>query len=640
MEKVTGYQPEAEAVLGYVSDRVGLESDILGEVNVIVINLDDTGLAEWEAYDDLNSWPGAYPYASMPFVANRVQEGIRFTEARFPARCLPSRACNLTGRQPHITDAHPYGQAMGYNQQDGLLDGESMPGTTADLNPWPKVAREMRPGLATLHVGKLHAEAWTKVGTGTTATNPGQLVDEVGFEKAFRTTQGKNRETFDPWRGYVDYKEEEVTEVPGSSASVVETSPAGMDPTTLTQSDRTHFMPRREWDRITTWLDGVLSADESTQFAVNWWGHLPHDSSPAIDPAGLATDMPTNIALSPANAMTRGTFTQADCVPYEGTGGDGDLLAAEDGVASAGYYDEDGNEWSSGPGTGFKYTSLGKVNTTWRRVVQSLEAIDVLVDALDAWLKTNYPDAYKRTVFVLHGDNGYFGQAVKPRKESNASDGGGPTGTPRFASAGSPWYDQVIPPTTTGVETEDFDEMYHRPDRGKTYVFEGGSNIPMIVWGAPLPPEARGQDCNAIIDSTDFYPTILDLLCGPDAWKTHLGDTEAAKVDGISFLPQLLQPASSTRKYGLAQLYLPLYATEETYTIRERAITARNGWKLYRHYEEGVVDEWRLHYLPEDRLELDANNRYAAAVAGTDTEAAAALAELQAVYLERIGNLL
>ena len=639
MERVTGYGPEDREVVGLVSERVGLDSGILGPVNVIVINLDDTGLAEWSLYDDFNSWPGNYPYASMPFVASRAAEGIRFTNARFPARCLPSRGCNLTGRQPHVTDVHPYGQGMGYNQQDGLLNGESMVGTTAEFNPWPKVAREMIPGLRTLHVGKLHAEAWTKTGAVTNSTNPGQLVDEVGFERAYRTTQGANRPEKDPWRGYVAYTEQEVVEVPGSEATVTNTSPAGMDATTLAQADPTHFLPRREWDRITGWIDGIMKEDPAQQFVVNWWGHLPHASSPAMDPAGLALDMPTTVPLSPANSLWRGTMSQSDCVPYESEDADGSLYAAGDGLADPAYYDEDGNAWVRGPGTGFKYSSLGKVNTTWRRVVQSLEAVDVLVDALDTWLKNNHPEAHKRTVFILHGDNGYFGGGVVPKKESDASSGGGPGSGARYAALGAE-YTNVLPPTTTGAETSDYAEMYHRPDRGKSYLFEGGTAIPMVIWGAPLPPEARNQDCDAVIEATDFYPTILDLLAGPGAWREHLGATEAAKVDGISFYPQLLQPASSLRQYALAQLYLPILETEENHTLRERIIVSRTGWKLYRRYEQGVVDEWRLHYLPEDRLELDANNRYADAVAGTDTEAAAALAELQPIYLQRIGNLL
>jgi len=638
MDKVTGYGPEKQPVLGLVSERVGLAGDVLGPVNVIIINLDDTGLPEWSLYDDKNQWPGNYPYANMPFMQGRAAEGIRFTEARFPARCLPSRGCNLTGRQPHVTDVHPYGQGMGYNQQDGLLPGESMVGTTAEFNPWPRVARGMLPNLATLHVGKLHAEAWVSNESGaTSSTNPRQLVDEVGFQRAYRTTQGPNRPQTEPWRGYVGYLEQEVIEVPGGDAVVADVGPSGMDATTLTQATPAHFLARREWDRITGWLDGILGADESTQFAVNWWGHMPHASSPAMDPAGLATGMPVSVPLSPANKMWRGTMEQVDCVPYESEDADGSLEAA--GTGASGYYDEDGNLYTSGDPTGYKYSSLGKVNTTWRRIVQSLEAVDVLVDGLDTWLKTNYPEAYKRTVFILHGDNGYFGGGVVPKKESDASGGGGPGGNPRYASLGAE-YAQVLPPTTTGVETSDYDEMYHRPDRGKSYLFEGGTTTPMIVWGDPLPPEVRGQDCNAVIEATDFYPTILDLLAGPDAWKAYLGETEAAKVDGISFLPQLLQPVSSFREHALAQLYLPILETEENHTLRERIVVARTGWKLYRRYELGVVDEWRLHYLPNDPLELDANNKYADAVSGTDPEAAAALAELQAVYLERIGNLL
>jgi arylsulfatase A-like enzyme len=68
---------------------------------------------------------------------------------------------------------------------------------------------------------------------------------------------------------------------------------------------------------------------------------------------------------------------------------------------------------------------------------------------------------------------------------------------------------------------------------GKACLYEGGVRVPTIVW-QPGRFEG-GQWCNAVIDCTDFLPTVAELT----------GNQAPKNIDGRSMMPLLINPKSS-----------------------------------------------------------------------------------------------
>jgi arylsulfatase A-like enzyme len=60
--------------------------------NILYIFTDD------QSYRTLSCYPGAYEYANTPNIDRLAENGILFTQAFTGAKCVPSRACTLTGR--------------------------------------------------------------------------------------------------------------------------------------------------------------------------------------------------------------------------------------------------------------------------------------------------------------------------------------------------------------------------------------------------------------------------------------------------------------------------------------------------------------------------------------------------------------
>jgi len=187
----------------------------------------------------------------------------------------------------------------------------------------------------------------------------------------------------------------------------------------------------------------------------------------------------------------------------------------------------------------------------------------------------------------------------------------------------------VIPPTSDGTINGD---LYHFPDDGKNDVAEEGILVPLIVWSSQLDGAVQGQDCDQLIDATDFYATFLDLMV--PHWRDVLGPVEAAKVDGTSFAPAIYDLAHEPRAYSLHMIYKPSPQIEGSLTRIERAVIDQNNYKLIRSYDETVdpvVDSWELYSLSQDPREtLNQINNSAFAQIYQD---------LRAAYLRLVGNL-
>lgn len=155
---------------------------------------------------------------------------------------------------------------------------------------------------------------------------------------------------------------------------------------------------------------------------------------------------------------------------------------------------------------------------------------------------------------------------------------------------------------------------------GKGTLWEGGVRVPcVVVWPGQTEPESRS---NALIDSCDFYPTLLEML--------SLRSDDDQQFDGISFTPALQGEAFDR---GPIFGYFP-HALPIPDGLRP-AITIHEGdWKLYRFFHNGEngAHQWKLYNLEKDQGERrDVAAENPDLVAHLDAKVEAFLEKTQAV---------
>lgn len=73
-------------------------------------------------------------------------------------------------------------------------------------------------------------------------------------------------------------------------------------------------------------------------------------------------------------------------------------------------------------------------------------------------------------------------------------------------------------------------------------MYEGGVNVPMIAFG---PGIQRGAECEALVNTTDLYATLLEL-----------GGASSQAEDSISMVPYLQNPAQpSIRNWAYSERF-------------------------------------------------------------------------------------
>jgi arylsulfatase A-like enzyme len=114
---------------------------------------------------------------------------------------------------------------------------------------------------------------------------------------------------------------------------------------------------------------------------------------------------------------------------------------------------------------------------------------------------------------------------------------------------------------------------------GKGWLYEGGIRVPLIIKGAGTTgAKSVSED---LVLSTDFYPTILELVGGSLRNTQH--------VDGLSFVPTLEEAAQGAR--NTAYFHYPHY--HGSASIPSSAM--RSGdWKLVQFHESDVVELYDL----------------------------------------------
>lgn len=126
---------------------------------------------------------------------------------------------------------------------------------------------------------------------------------------------------------------------------------------------------------------------------------------------------------------------------------------------------------------------------------------------------------------------------------------------------------------------------------GKATVFEGGIHVPCVVsWKGHIAEQSRS---NALVNSCDFYPTLLDML----ALKPQPNQT----FDGLSFFPALKGEAFHR---DAIFTYFP-HATKVPDWLEPSAAVHSDDWKLIRIFHSGTNGghRWKLFNLKEDQSE-------------------------------------
>jgi arylsulfatase A-like enzyme len=128
---------------------------------------------------------------------------------------------------------------------------------------------------------------------------------------------------------------------------------------------------------------------------------------------------------------------------------------------------------------------------------------------------------------------------------------------------------------------------------GKATVFEGGIRVPCIVSVPGLVAPATRSD--APVQSSDFYPTLLDLL--------GLKPQPGQKFDGISIVPAL---KGETLQREAIFTYFPHDFAVPDWLPPSCTVTA-GDWKLIRLFFQGEngAHRWMLFNLREDPAEQD-----------------------------------
>lgn len=127
---------------------------------------------------------------------------------------------------------------------------------------------------------------------------------------------------------------------------------------------------------------------------------------------------------------------------------------------------------------------------------------------------------------------------------------------------------------------------------GKSSIYEGGVREPLVVvWPGKVKP---GSKSDAIVQSIDFYPTLLEVTGTP-----RHPDTD---FDGVSFVPALRGERLNREAIFT---HIPNYFAA---TLQRPATSVRKGdWKLIRFYSDGPgqTDRFELYSLREDIGETD-----------------------------------
>jgi arylsulfatase A-like enzyme len=181
-----------------------------------------------------------------------------------------------------------------------------------------------------------------------------------------------------------------------------------------------------------------------------------------------------------------------------------------------------------------------------------------------------------------------------------------------YSDNGGNMYSQVDGTTPTS----------NRPLRGgKGNNWDGGVRVPCIaVWPGHIEEESKSKE---LVTSTDFYPTILDLLGIPKK--------ESQTFDGISIRPAL-EGKPMDKRYIFT--YFP-HATKVPDTFPNSAAIYDDEWKLIRllhNAPNGDHEHWLFHLKKDIGERNEVSKKYPKKVAELSKELNKFLTKTGAIY--------
>jgi arylsulfatase A-like enzyme len=124
-------------------------------------------------------------------------------------------------------------------------------------------------------------------------------------------------------------------------------------------------------------------------------------------------------------------------------------------------------------------------------------------------------------------------------------------------------------------------------NHAKASLYQGGVQVPMVVVG---PGVVAGERVSGLVQVTDLYPTILELVGAEPALGVEL--------DGVSIVPMLSDPNATVRDIALIELFSP------EITDQRAGRAARDArFKLVQH-TDGVVRFFDLEADPFEEVGL------------------------------------
>ncbi len=133
---------------------------------------------------------------------------------------------------------------------------------------------------------------------------------------------------------------------------------------------------------------------------------------------------------------------------------------------------------------------------------------------------------------------------------------------------------------------------------GKGSPYEGGVRIPLLVsWPGVTPP---GSTCDVPVQSIDLLPTLVALAGSPSPSPAPT-PSPPPRVDGLSLVPLLREPASATLERDALFWHYPHYHPGGATPY---AAVRTGPWKLIQYYETGRPEIFNLETDPSESTNL------------------------------------
>ncbi|MFH1451989.1 MAG: sulfatase-like hydrolase/transferase [archaeon] len=127
------------------------------------------------------------------------------------------------------------------------------------------------------------------------------------------------------------------------------------------------------------------------------------------------------------------------------------------------------------------------------------------------------------------------------------------------------------------------------PEHGKGTLYQGGINVPFIVYSPIVNPNLRGTTTDALVSATDIYATMAEIARAP------LPDDPYNLRDSRSFLRVLTGHSVGERSYVYSESFRRNFAPTQSGVPpsyyqpldHQQAVMGEDGYKLIRRSSEG-----------------------------------------------------